>query len=533
MPVRLMRRVGRLFALGAVLALVLLIAASGGGESWLGVAVAAQSGSDCWLLTGNDIGKAFCQNPEWYEAPFLGTINDAALVIRVHDMRALCISPGVGEGEESPNLIGGYFGNSFEEGAYGVTISGGGCSPSLSLSNDTGQPNRVYDHFGTVGGGARNLAGDDDGNPANNTFATIGGGFRNQAILNFSTVSGGHFNYATGEYSAIGGGYANEAEHANDTVGGGSQNHAYGPYSAIGGGYKNETHGEKATVSGGANNIAGLAANPVGYAATVGGGSENEAHGNHATVSGGQANEAHGNYATVSGGQANTATSDHTTVSGGGRNAAAKSYSTVPGGLANEALGHYSFAAGRQAKANHDGAFVWADAQNEDIPSTGTDQFIVRARGGIWLGTNSDPNIPSGHFIATSTGAFLTMGGIWNCCSDQAVKENFTPVDRSEVLTRLAELPITTWNYIAEDDSIRHMGPIGQDFHAAFGLGSDERHISTIDPAGVALVSVQALYELSLEKHAQQAEQIAQLTDKIEDLQARLEALERMVQERE
>lgn len=73
---------------------------------------------------------------------------------------------------------------------------------------------------------------------------------------------------------------------------------------------------------------------------------------------------------------------------------------------------------------------------------------------------------------------------------------------------------------------------MAQDFYAAFGLGDSNLHISTIDPDGIALVSIQALYELSMEKD----KQIAQLTrenlqqaKEIEGLQIRLETLERLM----
>lgn len=52
---------------------------------------------------------------------------------------------------------------------------------------------------------------------------------------------------------------------------------------------------------------------------------------------------------------------------------------------------------------------------------------------------------------------------------------------------RLAELPLFTWNYRAQNPAIRHLGPMAQDFRAAFSLGEDEKHISTVDADGVAV----------------------------------------------
>ena len=74
------------------------------------------------------------------------------------------------------------------------------------------------------------------------------------------------------------------------------------------------------------------------------------------------------------------------------------------------------------------------------------------------------------------------------------------PVDQQEILAKLAALPITTWNYIAQDDSIRHIGPVAQDVYAAFGVGEDERHITVIDANGIALAAIQGLYQQNTEQ---------------------------------
>jgi hypothetical protein len=62
------------------------------------------------------------------------------------------------------------------------------------------------------------------------------------------------------------------------------------------------------------------------------------------------------------------------------------------------------------------------------------------------------------------------------------------------VLEKLAALPISTWNYKGDDPAVRHMGPMAQDFAAAFGLGADDRTINLLDANGVVMVSIQALY---------------------------------------
>ena len=98
------------------------------------------------------------------------------------------------------------------------------------------------------------------------------------------------------------------------------------------------------------------------------------------------------------------------------------------------------------------------------------------------------------------------------------MKENRDAVDQRQVLDSLLEIPIETWNYIAEPDAIRHMGPMAQDFFAAYGLGEDDR-LNAIDVQGVALASIQALHEIVAEKDAQIVELEARLT-KLEERMA-------------
>ena len=170
---------------------------------------------------------------------------------------------------------------------------------------------------------------------------------------------------------------------------------------------------------------------------------------------------------------------------------------------------------GRDAKANHNGAFVWADNTGADLASVAAGQFVVRAGGGIWLGTTSAPTATAGRFIETSTGGYLTTGGTWTNSSDQNLKENFTPIDRQELLELLSTLPISRWNYKTEDDGAKHIGPTAQDFYARFGLGGDDKAISTIDPAGIALAAIQELYRKTKEIDELRAE-LAELRGLIE-----------------
>ncbi len=151
------------------------------------------------------------------------------------------------------------------------------------------------------------------------------------------------------------------------------------------------------TVQGGTIGGGGFSSNPnrvwASYA-TVGGGVGNIASGFAATNNGGSTNNASGFGATIGGGGFNIASNDYATLGGGTQNTASGYVATVPGGIGNSAIMSYTLAAGRRAKANHEGAFVWADSTNADFASTADNQFLIRANGGVGINTNN----PSGVF---------------------------------------------------------------------------------------------------------------------------------------
>jgi len=96
--------------------------------------------------------------------------------------------------------------------------------------------------------------------------------------------------------------------------------------------------------------------------------------------------------ATIAGGGGNGQTNGVTATGGtvgGGANNSAGNYGTVPGGFGNTASGQFSLAAGFLAQATNLGTFVWADAQLQNFTSTANDQFLIRALGGVGIGTNN------------------------------------------------------------------------------------------------------------------------------------------------
>lgn len=110
----------------------------------------------------------------------------------------------------------------------------------------------------------------------------------------------------------------------------------------------------------------------------------------------------------------------------------------------------------------------------------------------------------------------LTKGELSQVPSDKSLKANVKGVDSDEILERLSQLPVSSWSYIWEDSSVRHIGPMAQDFSKSFGLGDSDRTINTIDSNGVLMLSIQAL-----NKRLQQKE------ERIQSLENRLAALER------
>jgi hypothetical protein len=105
----------------------------------------------------------------------------------------------------------------------------------------------------------------------------------------------------------------------------------------------------------------------------------------------------------------------------------------------------------------------------------------------------------------TANGVLLT--------SDRQAKENFVSVDPQVVLAKVASLPVTEWNYKLDDQGVQHIGPMAQDFQAAFKLSTDDKHISVLDEGGVALAAIQGLNLKVDEKEARIQEQAAEIQD--------------------
>ena len=408
-----------------------------GAGVWAGIpgrskAIAAPLIGACWSVTG-DSGSNPATN-------FLGTTDAQPLVLRTGNAQSLRIEPSsqlFGGNPITANLIAGSSANSATAGVRGATIGGGGVPAGDSDPEFFAEaPNLVTDAYGTVSGGYANQAGDAAGSALDHSHATVGGGSGNTAGGFGSTVAGGSLNEATGT------------------------------------------------------------------AATVGGGNFNEASGMN---------------------------------------------STVPGGLQNAAIGDLSFAAGRRARATHAGSFIWSDDRDAEFSSTAPNQFLVRADGGSMFNRNAPVSVNDDFVIGARSGssggdadadlrlvsrngrsllmfvgdasgtltiipenltaagihrlqvgggtggtATLSHGGAWTNASSRTFKEGFAAIDPADVLERVLALGISRWSYIGSGEG-EHVGPMAEDFHAAFGLGHSDRQIATVDADGVALAAIQGL----------------------------------------
>jgi hypothetical protein len=197
-------------------------------------------------------------------------------------------------------------------------------------------------------------------------------------------------------------------------------------------------------------------------------------------------------------------------------------------GLQNSASGQFSVAIGKNARtANRQGSIVLGDGcagfSSDSVYPTANNQFVVRGCGGVKVFTNQ----------GLTSGVELSAGGSgWSAVSDRNRKENFLALDGEDILARLRGVPVTTWNYRTQDRSIRHMGPMAQDLHAAFGLGESELMINSIDIDGINLRGVQAVADrtdaLRVEVQTLIAENAA-LRGQVSDLESRLRRLEALV----
>ena len=340
------------------------------------------TGTPGWGLSGN-AGTNLTTN-------FIGTTDAQPFAVRGNNVRVLqLVGIPVGSGSTA-NVVGGSAANGIVSGARGGTVAGGGVTVGAETALTGAGPNAVFDHYGAVGGGANNQAGGatvaapDDF--ADSAFATVAGGRGNRALGFAAAVGGGQDNNAglTGSagFAFVGGGTLNTASGESSFVGGGEGNFAQGPSSAVAGGRSNNASGVWSVVGGGTANIASAVSS---------------------TVIGGGANEAAGRWSAVSGGARNCAGGEGSWAGG----LIAKVRPAFDPGIPGSAC------TGVPSTGDADGdngTFVWADSQLTDFVSTGPNQFLVRAGGGMAINTNTP-----------AAGASLTVNGATSLGGNLAV----------------------------------------------------------------------------------------------------------------
>lgn len=176
----------------------------------------------------------------------------------------------------------------------------------------------------------------------------------------------------------------------------------------------------------------------------------------------------------------------------------------------------YSVAIGQRASTNgRAGAIVFSDGSTTDsTQASANNQFTVRAAGGSRIFTNA--TMTAGVTLAAG-------GGSWTTISDRNRKEAFLGIDGEDVLVRIRSLPVTTWRYTSEEDrTVRHIGPMAQDWQRAFGFSGDSTTINTGDFDGVNLAAIQALER----RTAEQADEVRALRGQVAERDRRIESLE-------
>ena len=205
--------------------------------------------------------------------------------------------------------------------------------------------------------------------------------------------------------------------------------------------------------------------------------------------------------ATIAAGNGAKATADYSAAVG--NNVTASGHSSTALGTVTTASGQFSTAMGIRSSTNgKQGAFAYGDASttgNGDavVTANADNEFVVRAAGGFRFRTSAD----------LSTGCDLPAGsGVFDCTSSRRLKTGFESIDSEHLLSTLRGLPVTRWSYIAEGTGVRHLGPFAEEFHAAFGLGTNETSIGVLDIAGVGLAAAKALEERTRTLVAENAE---------------------------
>lgn len=438
------------------------------------------AGSD-WSLNGNS-GTS--------DAQFIGTTDNVPMVIKANNKRVARFDPAnsLAVGFAAPNVVLGDQGNNVAPGATAASIGGGGGrNGAVALV-----PNLVYDFGGTVAGGQNNSAGGDDANVQTQAYASVGGGLNNSASNSYATVSGGRDNLASGDHASVPGGFGNTASGTSSLAAG---NRA-----------KALHNGALVLADSTAADFASTDANQILLRA-----------------SGGMAiNTNRGIYTAA------PAFNAELTI----RPVVVNDRSNLQ--LLNDVGDPYR---GFELASANGGVFelggFYASGSSEPSESIlfRANYFGSSGYAKFSFNKNADPiagavlQVGNTGDTTSGNGAYLTQGGTWTNGSSRAFKRAFVAVDASAILAKVVALPLSTWNYIDSTEG-RHLGPMAEDFAAAFGVGNDNQHIATVDADGVALAAIQGLNAKLDTENAKLAQDNAALRAANAAMDARLKRLE-------
>ncbi len=482
-----------------------------------------------WQLGGNSVASG----------EVLGSTNDESVEFYAYGCRVLSLVPD-SSGAGAPNVIGGSPANYVAAGIRGATIGGGGTTNVPFAGYTLVLPNSVTDNYGTVSGGLDNNAG----------------GFA-------AAVGGGSGNTASGDYSFAAGQQA-QAVHAGAFVWADSQGQNFGSTAndqfnvRAGGGVRLVTSGAGMTLDGPLTGTGGLnldntgtyGVNPgtvVSNALVFGTGPLGSGEGiaskrvgvnpydlefftgfkNRMTIN------SSGNVGIVS-----TSPEGLLEIQGGADGSGANDQHDIALAYRNGGYRHW-------IRTRHDAIvsgnptdnaidfFVnnSTSAAGSSAPGTGS-ALVMSLNGGNVGIANAEPT----HLLVVdgSGSPAYCDGTGWYPSSDRNIKSGFEAVSARAVLDKVAALPITRWHY-TNDLTSAHVGPMAQDFYAAFNIGPDDKHIGPIDEGGVALAAIQGLNQKLEETRAESKvkdaeirkfkEQNDSLAQRLADLEATVKAL--------
>ena len=260
-----------------------------------------------------------------------------------------------------------------------------------------------------------------------------------------ASVALGFGGVASGDYSFVAGNGNNATQNSSISMGG-SNSSSY--FYSIAMGYLNKSSGTASVAMGQGNNASA--------SQSVALGNNNEASG-ASSLAAGANNQSTGDYSIALGSQS-VASANSAVAIGGGKASGLLAFAIGPSTFAS---GNASFAIGSYVNTNNfDGSFILGDISGSSKPTNNTahNQMMMRFSGGYVLYTNTNATL----------GVRLASGGnSWLTVSDSTKKENF--LTAPDFLQKISQMKLGSWNYKAQDKTLRHYGPMAQEFYAQFG----------------------------------------------------------------